>query len=218
MTGGTKMRVLRAVDRKPVPWKNGGGTTTEVAAFPEGASLDAFDWRVSIADVASEGLFSHFPGVDRTLLVLSGRGIRLDIAGRDPVELGLGSEPHAFPADVATSARLIDGPIRDLNVMTRRGRFEHGIVRLPLDAPGLSLLAPVSIVLSLDAPVRVHSRHGVLDLAPLDALISSRRPAAAGAHDEAAHDKLAFQYSGDDTCFLIFIAIWPAGTSADGRM
>ena len=31
------MRVIRAGDCKRMPWKNGGGSTTELAVFPDGA-------------------------------------------------------------------------------------------------------------------------------------------------------------------------------------
>ena len=55
-----------------MPWKNGGGTTIEIAVSPHGAGLDDFDWRVSMAHVASHGPFSLFPNIDRTLAVLSG--------------------------------------------------------------------------------------------------------------------------------------------------
>jgi environmental stress-induced protein Ves len=65
-----------------MPWKNGGDETTEVAAGPPGASLETFDWRISMAHIAQSGPFSLFPGVDRTLAVLSGVGIRLSVAGR----------------------------------------------------------------------------------------------------------------------------------------
>jgi environmental stress-induced protein Ves len=61
------MKRLRAADRTPRPWKNGGGQTTDVAVFPDGAGLDDFDWRVSIARVDGDGPFSIFPGVDRPL-------------------------------------------------------------------------------------------------------------------------------------------------------
>ena len=61
------MRILRAPDYRVMPWKNGGGTTTEVAVSPEGAGLDHFDWRISMARVEQDGPFSTFPGIDRTL-------------------------------------------------------------------------------------------------------------------------------------------------------
>jgi environmental stress-induced protein Ves len=129
------MRILRAADYRSMPWKNGGGVTTEIAVSPEGAGLEDFDWRISMAKVASDGPFSLFPGIDRTLAVLEGEGIALDIAGRAPLTLGCGSDPLSFPADGATEARLVAGPITDLNVMTRRSRNDHHVRRFILEDP-----------------------------------------------------------------------------------
>ena len=123
------MRVLRADDHKRMPWKNGGGETTEIAVFPEGAGLDDFDWRVSMARVDGSGPFSSFPGIDRTLAILEGAGIVLHVAGYQNKPLTLESEPHAFPADVATSADLVGGSVVDFNVMSRRGRVAHEVTR-----------------------------------------------------------------------------------------
>lgn len=121
------MRILRAETYRRMPWKNGGGETAEIAVSPEGAGLDDFDWRISMARVEAGGLFSMFLGVDRTLSILEGEGMVLDIEGRKPVMLTGASAPYSFPADVITSAELIDGPITDLNVMTRRGRYGHKV-------------------------------------------------------------------------------------------
>lgn len=127
------MKLLPASGHKRMPWKNGGGETIEISVFPEGASLSEFDWRVSMATVASDGPFSAFPGIDRTLSILEGNGMTLLIDGRDPARLTQADEPLAFPADVATSASLIDGTIVDLNVMTRRGKLTHRVRRLALE-------------------------------------------------------------------------------------
>jgi uncharacterized protein len=124
------MRILRAADYHRMPWKNGGGVTTEIAVFPEGAGLDDFEWRLSMANVASDGPFSSFAGVDRTLAVLEGEGIVLAVEGSPEVALTRSSPPFAFAADKRSSARLIAGPILDLNVMTRRGHFAHRVARL----------------------------------------------------------------------------------------
>jgi environmental stress-induced protein Ves len=128
------MRILRAENHRRMPWKNGGGVTTEIAVFPDGAGLDDFAWRISMAQVASDGPFSLFPGVDRTLAVLEGEGIVLDIEGRAPVTLTRTSPPLAFPADRSTSARLVSGPIVDLNLMTRCWQFAHKVERLGAEA------------------------------------------------------------------------------------
>ncbi|WP_329457496.1 HutD/Ves family protein [Streptomyces sp. NBC_01497] len=111
--------VLREGEYRRVPWKNGGGTTLEVAACPS-ADGDGFDWRVSVADVAFEGPFSAFPGVDRVITLVDGDGMVLSVDG---VEHRLAPlEPFAFPGDAITACRLPGGPARDLNLMTRRGR------------------------------------------------------------------------------------------------
>lgn len=133
--GLTSVRVLRAADCRAMPWKNGGGTTTEIAVSPVGAGLEDFGWRVSMARVEAAGPFSQFPGVDRTLSILEGEGIVLDITDRVSAHLDGTSEPLSFPADVPTRADLIGGPVTDLNVMTRRGRFSHTVERLRVSAP-----------------------------------------------------------------------------------
>lgn len=127
------MQILRAENYRRMKWKNGGGETAEIAVFPEDAALDAFGWRISMASVAADGPFSSFAGVDRTLSVLDGAGIVLDVEGRDRVTLGTNAPPQAFPADAPTTAVLVDGPITDLNVMTRRGRYSHKVTRHHLD-------------------------------------------------------------------------------------
>ena len=148
------MQVLRAKEHRVMPWKNGGGSTTEIAVFPDGAGIGAFDWRVSMAGVAEDGAFSSFPEIDRTLAVLSGEGIVLSVEGRDLVRLTRNSEPVCFPGDVPTSATLIDGSILDLNVMTRRGRFTHRLTRhhTPLN---IIPEANVTLVLSRGQGLRI---------------------------------------------------------------
>ena len=124
------MRIIRAADCLVMPWKNGGGTTTEIAVAPEGASLNDFDWRISMAHVGQDGPFSSCPGIDRTLSVLTGAGITLAFGDGERVRLDRGSAPYPFAADRAVDGVLVDGPIDDLNVMSRRGRWRHRVERL----------------------------------------------------------------------------------------
>lgn len=124
------MRIIRAADCKTMPWKNGGGTTTEIAVSPEGASLSDFDWRISMAHVGGDGPFSSFPGIDRTLSVLTGNGIRLAFGDGETVALDRSSVPFAFAADREVDGVLVNGPIDDLNVMSRRGAWTHRVERL----------------------------------------------------------------------------------------
>ena len=123
------MQVLKAGDYRRMAWKNGGGQTAEIAVSPPGAGLGDFDWRISMATVARDGPFSSFPGIDRTLTILSGGGIILQGPAADEVTLSRHSAPFSFAADDAVSAVLVDGAIVDLNVMTRRGRMQHRVER-----------------------------------------------------------------------------------------
>lgn len=113
-------------------WKNGGGFTNEIATWPSGSSLDKFGWRVSRAQVAADGPFSLFPGIDRTLAILEGAGLVLTVLDAPPVRVSCQSLPYAFAADKPTHASLIDGPITDLNVMSRRGSWRHSVERVAL--------------------------------------------------------------------------------------
>jgi environmental stress-induced protein Ves len=121
--------VLRASERVATPWKNGGGVTHEVASEPPGADLAEFDWRLSIARVATSGPFSAFPGVDRILTVLTGR-LALSAPGRIGHLATQKTNPWRFPGEDAVWAIPIRGPADDLNLMCRRGRFEGQVDRL----------------------------------------------------------------------------------------
>ncbi|ACP26493.1 hypothetical protein NGR_c27440 [Sinorhizobium fredii NGR234] len=127
------MKILRSNDYRHMPWKNGGGETIEIAVSPDRAPLSDFDWRVSMATVANDGLFSSFPGIDRTLSILEGAGMTLSIEGRPPKLLTVADAPLSFPADVTTSAKLANGPITDLNVMTRRQSLRHRVRKLHVE-------------------------------------------------------------------------------------
>ncbi|MBW9065040.1 HutD family protein [Rhizobium herbae] len=154
-----------------MPWKNGGGETIEVAVFPPEADLATFGWRVSMATVGSDGPFSVFPGIDRTLSILQGEGMELDIAGRAPVVLTQASKPFAFPADAATSARLLSGAIVDLNVMTRRGQWVHQVEKRIVEGQHhMDAEGGVTMLLSL-GNVRIDSADYAVELARLDCAI-----------------------------------------------
>ena len=57
-------------------WRNGAGETREICCFPP-ATRD-FNWRASIASLASNGDFSVSPGVDRVITLLEGGEVHLD--------------------------------------------------------------------------------------------------------------------------------------------
>jgi environmental stress-induced protein Ves len=186
------MRIIRAADCKTTPWKNGGGSTTEIAASPEGASLETFDWRISMARVASDGPFSDFPGIDRTLTVVVGGGMVLTIGDRPPVTLSRSSEPISFPGDTPTSAQLTEGVITDLNVMTRRGTFGHRVQRIVEPMACNFGDDDIAVVLSLDGATTVTAEQDSATLSLGDAMVISR----------TAND---FRVAPMNGCYLIWL-------------
>ena len=130
------------------PWKNGGGTTREVASWPQGAGLDSFGWRVSIPTIAAAGPFSVFAGVDRSITLLEGDGVRLfTYDGRIEHRLDVPLQPFAFSGDEPIDCTLLGGASNDFNVMTRRGQWRAD-VRV-LDRATAIEAAPHGVLLAL---------------------------------------------------------------------
>ena len=119
--------LLAPADYRRVPWKNGGGHTLEIAAEPPGSTVAGFAWRVSVADIERDGPFSVFSGVDRTLVLLAGNGMRLTGAC-EPLELHTAYEPVRFAGEAALHCALVAGPTRDFNLMVRRSRAHGDVV------------------------------------------------------------------------------------------
>ena len=104
------------------PWKNGGGSTRELACWPLGAGMDAFGWRVSVATIAAPGPFSAFAGVDRQIMLLGGDGVHLRGNGWQHT-LGERWQPFAFSGDEPVDCAMLGGASTDFNLMLRRGAW-----------------------------------------------------------------------------------------------
>ena len=123
-------------DFRPQPWKNGGGTTTELAVYPaSGRPL----WRVSIADVATSGPFSDFSGYERTIMLLEGDGMVLRFEGAPEARIERRWRPFVFDGAWRTGCELLGGPVRGLNLIVdreaARGTLEVLLPREALERP-----------------------------------------------------------------------------------
>lgn len=119
-------------------WKNGGGITHQLARSDDQTGMR---WRVSIAEVASDGPFSHFEQTDRIIMLLQGNGFCLHGAAEQAVVLDKALLPFAFAGETAIDCTLIDGPVRDFNLMTRRADIKASL-------QVLSVIEPLSFTLA----------------------------------------------------------------------
>lgn len=120
----TGTMIIRADDIAATPWKNGGGLSRDLLFWP---SVDAWQVRVSLADITRDGPFSPYPGVERWFSVVEGDGVELQFADGSRVQRR-GETPLCFDGAAAPGCRLLAGNTRDLNLMLQgvRGTLQPG--------------------------------------------------------------------------------------------
>jgi uncharacterized protein len=122
-----RSRLLKPADYLSMPWKNGKGSTLQIAIQPPGASLAAndFDWRFSSAEIREDGPFSSFPGCRRWLALLEGP--ELMVHAGETIFCCKGESVACFEGEESASGRLPSGPVRDLNLIVRKGTLDGGL-------------------------------------------------------------------------------------------
>lgn len=183
------MQVIRQEDYRLQRWKNGLGSTREIAVSASENPDAPFLWRVSLATESGPGLFSAFPGIDRLFAVVSGHPVRL-LVGQAPAPVVEAPMAKVLVADVGGPAVHFDGgvPVRSdvavgetlaLNVMTWRNSGQ-GVTLDVLSATGSSK-APdhwldavseteVRLILVTD-PCTVRAGTQTVTLRPLDTVL-----------------------------------------------
>jgi environmental stress-induced protein Ves len=121
------LHIIHAPSMPAQPWRNGGGQTRELWAWPPGPHNNT-DWqvRVSRADIEADGPFSAFHGVQRWFAVLHGAGVQLhwpdsnaQSHSQSRCTLRPTDAPCHFDGGSAPGCTLLDGPTQDLNLMAR---------------------------------------------------------------------------------------------------
>jgi uncharacterized protein len=173
MEGAPVFDLRRVEEHVRHPWRNGGGMTAEVAAWPPGADAGSdFAWRVSFADVAGSGDFSTFPGVDRVITLIDGPPMTLDLPGETTVLRPF--VPYSFDGGVPVRCS-VTAPTRDLNVMTRRGSASATVEMLDVgEEPLLEVPASPLLVVCLTGAVTARSDAGSATLGPGDVLTTDQ--------------------------------------------
>lgn len=134
-------RVIPSNEYRRERWKNGLGWTREIVRVPD---IEAWHWRLSIAEIEDDAPFSLFPGIDRELVLLRGQGVRLRFPGDGGRTVDV-LPPHGrarFPGEEAVVGELVDGPTHDFNLMWRRDRVQAELLHRPLVGPMLFFAEP----------------------------------------------------------------------------
>lgn len=124
------MQQLTAADYITVPWKNGLGTTQQLASSsvaPDHSKSVDFQWRISIADMVENAEFSIFPGIDRILTVIEGLGVTLTSSGSVKPLSCMPFKPTPFSGEEVYFGKLLDGPVKNFNVMCSRELAEANV-------------------------------------------------------------------------------------------
>jgi len=101
-------------DHREVPWRNGRGTSFQV--WPRGSAAGRAGFQFNLTPIIAGGPFSHYPGIDRVLAVVTGSGLSFD--GRDgAVATG---DIVAFAGEAAMVAHLARGSVAVFNLLMKR--------------------------------------------------------------------------------------------------
>jgi len=162
-----KITIISPEQHRTIPWKNGLGETTELA-INKGGQLDDFDWRLSIATVSQDGIFSDFSGYSRNLVLISGQGISLEHDDSSVDQLDKILDMASFDGGCKTFGKLTSGAITDFNIMTKTSVYQAVVNRyinkqcIVLDANSQYFvygLNQVSTVSFCDIIMTLPSRH-----------------------------------------------------------
>lgn len=112
------IRLIDPATFRTVPWKNGGGTATDIAVAEDPAGTV---WRIGTAAILRDGPFSDYEGVTRTFTIIEGPGVHLDIPGEGTRTLDR-DQPTRFAGAPAPFCRLREGQAATaFNLLTRDG-------------------------------------------------------------------------------------------------
>jgi uncharacterized protein len=107
--------VRSALDVVPQAWRNGGGATRELLAWP---NKENWQVRISLAEIDRDGAFSQFAGVQRWFGVVQGPGVVLDFGGKQVLQT-IASDALQFDGVLAPFCSLQGSATQDMNLMLR---------------------------------------------------------------------------------------------------
>jgi uncharacterized protein len=104
--------LLEPIQYRRTPWKNGGGTTVDIATEDD-------VWRFSRTPIAEPGPFSDYSGFDRIQMLIAGRGLVLETPGGE-IDVRTPFRPVRFAGETPIVSRLEGGPVEVVNLIGSR--------------------------------------------------------------------------------------------------
>ena len=184
-------RSVHLADVPATPWRNGGGMTRELAAWPKDGP---WRWRMSVAEVTASGPFSRFGGITRWFAVLKGAGVTLAVrtpSDTDEVDacvhrLTAAEPPLCFDGGATTHCDLLDGPTQDFNLMVADDCLPARMVRVQGELRVLAGASKIVAVYAVDTRASVRFNEEEL-FVPAGTLVWRTLGKAATVHVACAH-------------------------------
>ncbi|WIM10365.1 HutD family protein [Enhydrobacter sp.] len=97
---------------RQTPWKNGGGTTIDIAE-------ENGVWRFTRTPIAEAGPFSDYTGFERMQVLVAGRGLVLETPDGE-IDVRMPFRPVRFAGELPVVSRLEAGPVEVINLIGAR--------------------------------------------------------------------------------------------------
>ncbi len=107
------------------PWKNGGGTTVDIA-------FSGDVWRFGRTPIVQPGAFSDYAGYDRVQVLVAGSGLVLETPQGD-IDVRQPFHPVRFTGETRIVSRLESGPVEVVNLIGLRSQVKIDIAILDED-------------------------------------------------------------------------------------
>jgi environmental stress-induced protein Ves len=104
------------------PWKNGGGTTVDIA-------FSGDVWRFGRTPIVQPGPFSDYAGFDRVQVLVSGSGLVLETP-QGEIDVRQPFRPVRFAGETPIVSRLEAGPVEVVNLIGARAQVKIDIAVL----------------------------------------------------------------------------------------
>lgn len=117
--------LLDPVSYLRTPWKNGGGTTVDIA-------FSGDVWRFGRTPIVRPGPFSDYTGYDRVQVLVSGSGLVLETPEGE-IDVRQPFRPVRFTGETRIASRLEAGPVEVVNLIGARAQVKIDIAILDED-------------------------------------------------------------------------------------